>query len=187
VRRVAGLALAVALSAGPAFAQATPNPLLAELVRLCIGANGDRDAVETRALAAGYSATPASLLPNMRETDNAEGFLKSSEESLSMVVVGETSRRLGGETVQMKLCGVSSSPVDHRQLTLDVRATLDQEPLRGSDHLYAWVQSAAGRTPIRSTGESQLMDLIEAGGVRMIGVERRGKQSMLLYLVPTID
>ncbi|MFN3669736.1 MAG: hypothetical protein ACK4VY_10540 [Brevundimonas sp.] len=97
------------------------------------------------------------------------------------------SRGFGGRQIAMRMCAVAIEPYDARALNRELEATLGHPPLRFDRNIFAWVHGDQSRAPIRDVSDRGFVELIEAGGVRMIGIERRGGTTTLVYLIPEID
>lgn len=186
---IAALVAVLSLGAAPVQAQAPapPEGLIADLVQFCMMTEGQSQAVATRAGEAGYSPMPDAMLARARRMRDPAGFLKTDAAAMRMVMTAHESRGFGGRQIAMRMCAVAMEPYDARTLNRDLEATLGHPPLRFDRNIFAWVYGDEGRAPIRDVSDRGFLELIEAGGVRMIGIERRGRITSLIYLVPEID
>ena len=190
--RVAAALSALMLGAVPVWAQAPPPPdpidLIATLNAVCTASQGDRAKAATFATEAGFSPVPASLLPHMRNSSETTGFMKSSATDVAFVMTGKITRTIGRKTVVIEFCGVSARPTDHRALERRLRDLMDFAPVRGGGfQAYAWLQTPEGRAPARDLGDAQFVAMAETGQMRMLGIDRTGRGSTLIYFLPRLD
>ena len=191
VSRVVAAFVAVALSV-PASAQTAlaPEPidLIATLNTVCVAAKGDRAKAAALAADAGFSPAPASLIPRMRNSSETTGFMKSSAADVAFVMTGRMTRVIGRQTVVLEFCGVTARPTDHRALEQRLRGLMNFAPVRGGGiDAYAWLQTPEGRAPTRDLGDDQFVAMARTGQMRMVGIDRSGRGSTLIYFLPRID
>jgi len=185
-----GLALSAASATALAQDQAAPAPtdLIAALDGICVAAQGDRGQVSSLAQAQGFAPVPESMVPRMRNSSDRAGFMRTNAADVSLVMVGTMTRRLGGETVVMEFCGVSAQPADHGAVDARLRQVMGFAPVRGMGlEAYAWLQTPEGRAPSRSLSDAQFLDMAGTGQMRLIALDRTGRGSTLLYILPRID
>lgn len=190
--RVAAALSALALAAMPVRAQTPPPPeavdLIATLNAVCTRAQGDRSRAAALAAEAGFSPVPASMLPRMRNSSETTGFMKSSAADVAFVMTGKMTRTIGRKTVVIEFCGVSARPTDHRALERRLRDLMDFAPVRGGGfEAYAWLQTPEGRAPTRDLGDAQFIAMAETRQMRMVGIDRAGPGSTLVYFLPRLD
>ena len=191
-RALAGVmsaALLALLTTGRAQAgPAAPVDLIALLDTICVTAQGDRDRVAELAVAAGFSPVPDSMTPRIRNSSDVAAFMRTNSADMTIVMTGRMTRRLGRERAVMDFCGVSARPTDHRVLGARLRAAMGFAPVRDSSmDAYAWLQTPEGRAPARSLSEPQFLSMAATGQMRMVGLERAGPGSTLLYFLPRLD
>lgn len=187
---VFGLALSASSAGALAQDQAAPPPtdLIAALDSICVAAQGDRAQVATLALAHGFSSVPESMVPRIRNSSDRAGFMRTNVTDVSLVMVGTMTRRLGRETIIMEFCGVSAQPADHSAVDARLRQVMEFAPVRGMGlEAYAWLQTPEGRAPSRSLSDAQFVDMAGTGQMRLIALDRAGRGSTLLYILPRID
>ncbi len=185
-----GLALSASSATALAQDQAAPVPtdLIAALDGICVAAQGDREQVASLAQAEGFAPVPESMVPRMRNSSDRAGFMRTNAKDVSLVMVGTMTRRLGGETVVMEFCGVSAQPADHSAVDARLRQVMGFAPVRGMGlEAYAWLQTPEGRAPSRSLSDAQFLDMVGTGQMRLIALDRTGRGSTLLYILPRID
>lgn len=192
VRFLCAPAFAFSLMASSAVAQdqaaAAPTDLIATLNGICIAAQGD--AARTAALAGehGFSPTPSEMVPYMRNSADRVGFVRSTSANITYVMSGVMTRKIGGQTVRMNFCGVSARPTDHRALDRQLRQVMGFAPANGGGfEAYAWLQTSEGRASSRSLSDAQFLSMATTGRMRMIGLDRAGPGSTLIYFLPRID
>ncbi|HYD28595.1 hypothetical protein [Brevundimonas sp.] len=162
--------------------------LIQTLNQICVAAHGDRERAAALALEAGFSPTPAETVPHLRNSSEASGFVRSTSADMAYVITGLMTRRIGRETVQIEFCGVSARPTDHRALDARLREVMGFAPVRGAGfEAYAWLQTPEGRAPTRSLTDPQFVSMAATGQMRMIGLDRAGPGSTLIYFLPRID
>jgi hypothetical protein len=161
--------------------------LIATLNAVCVAARGDRARAAALAAEAGFSPVPASMLPGMRNSSETTGFMKSSATDVAFVMTGKMTRDVRGETVVMEFCGVSARPTDHRALEGKLRELMGFAPVRGRFQAYAWLQTPEGRAPTRDLGDAQFLAMAATGQMRMVGLDRSGPGSTLIYFLPRLD
>ncbi|WP_426041592.1 hypothetical protein [Brevundimonas sp. TWP2-3-4b1] len=188
---VAILAAALTTATG-AQAQTTPPPepidLIASLDAVCISAGGDRARAAELAIEAGFSPVPASMVPALRNSSETAGFMKSSAADVTFVLTGTMSRRVGRERVTMEICGVTSRPTEHRPLDQRLRQTMGFAPVSdGGMDIYAWLQTPEGRAPARELRDPTFLAMAGTGQMRMVGLQRSGPGSTLIYFLPRLD
>ena len=188
---VAILAAALTTATG-AQAQTTPPPepidLIASLDAVCISAGGDRARAAELAIEAGFSPVPASMVPALRNSSATAGFMKSSAADVTFVLTGTMSRRVGRERVTMEICGVTSRPTEHRPLDQRLRQTMGFAPVSdGGMDIYAWLQTPEGRAPARELRDPTFLAMAGTGQMRMVGLQRSGPGSTLIYFLPRLD
>lgn len=187
------LALAAATMLSSAVSAQTPAAperldLIATLNQVCIAAQGDRAVAATLAAEAGFSPTPADTTPRLRNSSETAGFVRSNATDMAYVMTGVMSRRVGRKDVKIEFCGVSSRPTDHTALDQALRQTMGFAPVRGAGfEAYAWLQTPEGRAPTRSLSDDQFLAMAETGQMRMVGLDRSGPGSTLIYFLPRID
>lgn len=194
-RAMQGLLIgAVAMLAAPAagWSQAAETPvaidLIATLNTVCVAAQGDRVRAASLAAEAGFSPVPASMVPHMRNSSETAGFMRSNATDISFVMTGKMTRRVGGETLVMEFCGVSARPTDHRALDARLREAMGFAPVRGAGmEAYAWLQTPEGRAPSRSLTDPQVLSMAATGQMRLLGLDRSGPGSTLIYFLPRLD
>lgn len=190
-RRWAALAAAALLSSAvSAQTPAAPErlDLIATLNRICITAQGDRAVAAALAVEAGFSPTPADTVPRMRNSSETAGFVRSNATDMAFVMTGVMSRRVGRKDVKIEFCGVSARPTDHAALDQTLRQTMGFAPVRGAGfEAYAWLQTPEGRAPTRSLTDDQFLAMAATGQMRMVGLDRSGPGSTLIYFLPRID
>lgn len=179
---IAGLmALAVA---GSAATQTAAPDQIADLNRICIAAQGDGTRAAELAQAAGYSATPSEMIPERRNMRDLAGFLKTDAEQVRIVLIGRTTRRIGGEQVTLNLCSVSARPADHRALLARLRQVIGFESVReggGDGDTWAWLSKDGGRAPVRNLNDANAADLATTGQLRIVNLQREGPGAALTY------
>lgn len=186
------LAAATVLTAAGASAQtppaAEPVDLIATLDAVCVSAQGDRAQTAELAADAGYSPVPASMIPSLRNASETAGFMKSSAADVAFVMTGTMSRRIGRERVTMEFCGVSARPVEHRVLDVRLREAMGFAPVTGGGmEAYAWLQTPEGRAPTRDLRDATFIAMARTGQMRMVGLQRSGPGSTLIYFLPHLD
>ena len=174
------------------WSQVTDAParidMIASLDAICVAAAGDRARAIELATAAGFSPTPAEMVPAPRGSSNTVGFMRSNEADVAFVILGTMTRRLDRRDVTMEFCGLSSRPTDHRALDPRLRAVMGFPPVRGGGFdAYAWVQTPEGRAATNSLSNEAFTAMAETGEMRMIGLDRAGSGSTLIYFLPRID
>lgn len=182
----------VAVLASSAVSAQTPAParldLIATLNQICVTAQGDRAVAAALAAEAGFSPTPAETTPRLRNSSETAGFVRSNETDMAYVMTGVMSRRVGRKDVKIEFCGVSSRPTDHAELGRTLRQTMGFAPVRGAGfEAYAWLQTPEGRAPTRSLTDDQFLAMAATGQMRMVGLDRSGPGSTLIYFLPRID
>ena len=191
--RLRGIAAAaVLMSATGASAQTTPAPepvdLIATLDSVCIAAQGDAARAAELATEAGYSPVPASMVPTLRNASEQAAFMKSNATDLAFIMTGKMSRRVGRERVVMDVCGVSARPTDHRALDQRLRQAMGFAPVTGIGlEAYAWLQTPEGRAPTRDLGDRTFLAMAGTGQMRMVGLDRAGPGSTVMYFLPRLD
>ncbi|HEY1224105.1 MAG TPA: hypothetical protein VGE54_02655 [Brevundimonas sp.] len=181
----------VAVLASSAVSAQTPAParldMIATLNQICVTAQGDRAVAAALAAEAGFSPTPAETTPRLRNSSETAGFVRSNETDMAYVMTGVMSRRVGGKDVKIEFCGVSSRPTDHAELDRTLRQTMGFAPVRGAGfEAYAWLQTPEGRAPTRSLSDAQFLAMAATGQMRMVGLDRSGPGSTLIYFLPRI-
>ncbi len=165
-----------------------PIDLIATLDTVCIAAQGDAARAAEMAAEAGFSPVPASMLPSLRNASEQAGFMKSSAADVAFVMTGKMNRRLGRERVVMEVCGVSSRPAEHRALEQRLRAVMGFAPVTdGGMEVYAWLQTEEGRAPTRDLQDRTFLAMAGTGQMRMVGVQRSGPGSTVMYFLPRLD
>lgn len=192
LRRAVLFGLALSASSATALAQdqvaPPPTDLIAALDGICVAAQGDRAQVSSLAQAQRFAPVPESMVPRMRNSSDRAGFMRTNATDVSLVMVGTMTRRLGGETVVMEFCGVSAQPADHSAVDARLRQVMGFAPVRGMGlEAYAWLQTPEGRAPSRSLSDAQFLDMAGTGQMRLIALDRTGRGSTLLYILPRID
>lgn len=171
-------------------AQVTPEPidLIATLDAICITAQGDRARAAELAAEADFSPVPDSMVPALRNASETAGFMKSSAADITYVMTGKISRRVGRERVAMEFCGVSARPTDHRGLDQRLRQAMGFAPVTdfGMD-AYAWLQTPEGRAPTRDLRDPTFIAMAGTDQMRMVGLQRSGPGSTLIYFLPRLD
>ncbi|WP_428151072.1 hypothetical protein [Brevundimonas sp.] len=171
-------------------AQVAPEPidLLATLDAVCISAQGDRVRAAELAAEAGFSPVPDSIVPSLRNASETAGFMKSSAADIAYVMTGKMSRRVGRERITMEFCGVSARPTDHRALDQRLRQAMGFAPVTdfGMD-AYAWLQTPEGRAPTRDLRDPTFIAMAGTDQMRMVGLQRSGPGSTLIYFLPRLD
>ena len=128
------------------------------------------------------------MLPRIRNSSETTGFMKSNATDVAFVVTGRITREIGGKTVVLEFCGVTARPTDHRALERRLRELMNFPPVRGGGlDAYAWLQTPEGRAPARSLGDAQFVAMAETGQMRMLGIDRSGRGSTLIYFLPRLD
>lgn len=163
-----------------------PIDLIATLNTVCVAAQGDRASVVSLATEAGFSPVPASTVPRLRNSAETAGFMRSNATDISFVMTGVMTRHVGGETVVMEFCGVNARPTDHRALTTRLRELMGFAPVHGGA-MYAWLQTPEGRAPSRSLTDQQFLSMAATGQMRLLGLDRSGPGSTLIYFLPRLD
>jgi hypothetical protein len=178
---------------GAGWAQTAPQPdppidLIATLNTVCVAADGDRARTAALAAEAGFSPLPAGAVPRLRNSSETAGFMRSNATDMAIVMTGKMTRRVGGETLVMEFCGVSARPTDHRALDTVLRQRMGFAPVRsGGNELYAWLQMPEGRAPARSLTDAEFLAMAETGQMQMVGLDRSGRGSTLIYFLPRLD
>ena len=190
--RIAAAVSALALAFGPVRAQTLTPPepidLIATLNAVCTASQGDRAKAAALATEAGFSPVPASMLPRMRNSSDTTGFMKSSAADVAFVMTGKMTRVIGRQTVVLEFCGVSARPTDHRALEQRLRRLMNFAPVRGGGiDAYAWLQTPEGRAPTRDLSDAPFVAMARTGQMRMVGIDRSGRGSTLIYFLPRID
>ncbi|RZJ05014.1 MAG: hypothetical protein EON89_05665 [Brevundimonas sp.] len=193
MRRPFAAAMLAALIGSPAvgWSQAaeapTPVDLIATVNGICVAAQGDRARAAALAAEAGYSPVPDSMVPFLRNSSETAGFMRSNAADISFVMTGKITRRVGSQSVVMEFCGVSARPTDHRALNTRLRETMGFAPVRGAGiEAYAWLQTPEGRAPSRSLSDPQLLSMAATGQMRLLGLDRSGPGSTLIYFLPRL-
>ena len=193
---IAALFLAGVLGVfGPPVAvspQTTPasaaTDLIATLDAVCVAAEGDAARAAELAVEAGYSPVPASMVPNLRNSSEQAAFMKSSATDVAFILTGRMSRRVGRERIVMDVCGVTARPAEHRPLEQRLRSVMGFAPVRdGGMEVYAWVQTPQGRAPTRELGDPTFIAMAGTGQMRMVGAQRSGPGSTVMYFLPRLD
>jgi hypothetical protein len=189
--RVVAAAVALTAAAG-ASAQtqpaAEPVDLIATLDAVCVAAEGSRTRAAELAIEAGYSPVPDSMVPGLRNASETAGFMKSSAADIVFVMTGTISRRIGRDRVTMEFCGVSARPTEHRALDQRLRQTMGFAPVNGVGmEAYAWLQTPEGRAPTRDLRDPTFIAMTGTGQMRMVGLQRSGPGSTLIYFLPRLD
>jgi hypothetical protein len=182
----------VAAIAAPAVGQDADAPAPIDMIetvnKVCIAAQGDQGQIEAKALDAGFSPVPQSMLPKLRGSEDATGFIRSNATDVAFVFTGTIKRRLSGKTVVMEFCGVGARPTDHKALDARLAQLMGFKPVKaGGVEAYAWIQTPEGRTPTRSLTDPEFLAMAETGEMRMVGLDRDGKGSMLLFFRPRVE
>ena len=177
------------IATGASSAQTTPAiDLIATLDAVCVSAQGDRARAAELAAEAGFSPVPASMVPALRNASETAGFMKSSTADIAYVMTGTMSRRVGRERVTMEFCGVSARPTEHRALDQRLRQTMGFAPVTdGGIEAYAWLQTPEGRAPTRDLRDPTFIAMAGTGQMRMVGLQRSGTGSTLIYFLPRLD
>ena len=188
---VAALAAALVWPA-TGWSQAADAPARLDLIetlnQVCIAAQGDRARAAALAAGAGFSPTPAETVPHLRNSSETAGFVRSTSADMAYVITGVMTRRIGRDTARIEFCGVTARPTDHRALDTRLRGLMGFTPVRGAGfEAYAWLQTAEGRAPTRSLSDAQFLAMAATGQMRMIGLDRAGPGSTLIYFLPRID
>lgn len=171
----------------PAPAEA-PTDLIATLNAVCVAARGDRARAASLAAEAGFSPVPEGMVPRMRNSSETAGFMRSNATDISFVMTGRMTRRVGRETVVLEFCGVSARPTDHRALNARLRDLMNFPPVRGAGmEAYAWLQTPEGRAPARSLTDPEFLSMAATGQMRLVGLDRSGPGSTLIYFLPRLD
>lgn len=178
--------------AAPAASQDANAPAPIDMIEtvntVCIAAQGDQVRVEANALEAGFSPVPKSMLPKLRGSEDATGFIRSNTTDVSYVLMGTMKRRLSGKTVVMEFCGVGARPSEHKELDARLSQLMGFKPVQvGGIEAYAWIQTPEGRAPTRSLTDPQFLAMAETGQMRMVGLDRDGKGSVLLFFRPRVE
>lgn len=186
--------LAAALLGLPAagWSQTTGEPEPIDLIEtvntVCIAAQGDRARAAALAADAGFSPVPADMVPRLRNSSETAGYMRSNATDMSFVMTGQITRRVGRETVVMEFCGVSARPTDHRALDGRLREVMGFAPVRGAGmEAYAWLQTPEGRAPSGSLTDPQFLSMAGTGQMRLVGLDRSGPGSTLIYFLPRLD
>jgi hypothetical protein len=88
----------------------------------------------------------------------------------------------------MDFCGVSARPTEHRALYQRLRETMGFAPVTGAGmEAYAWLQTPEGRAPTRDLGDPTFVAMAATGQMRMVGLDRSGPGSTLIYFLPRLD
>ena len=190
--RLRGVVAAAILTAATATSAQTPATepvdLIATLDAVCVSAEGDRTRAAELAAEAGYSPVPESMIPGLRNASEKAGFMKSSAADVAFVMTGTMSRRVGRERVTMEFCGISVRPGDHRALDERLRVTMGFAPVTdGGIEAYAWLQTPEGRAPTRDLRDPTFIAMARTGQMRMVGLQRSGPGSTLIYFLPRLD
>ncbi|QTC90738.1 hypothetical protein IFJ75_16095 [Brevundimonas goettingensis] len=169
---------------------ATPEPtdLIATLNTICVRARGDRAQVAALAADAGFSPVPESMTPRLRNASERAGFMRTNATDISIVMTGQMTRRVGRDTVILDFCGVSARPTDHRALDRRLRDLMDFDAVNaGGFDAYAWLQTSEGRAPSRSLSDDQFVAMARTGQMRLVVLDRSGRGSTLMYMLPRVD
>ncbi|KQW81899.1 hypothetical protein [Brevundimonas sp. Root1279] len=180
------------LISGPVDAQTTASPaptdLIAALEQFCIASNGDAAKVAALADAAGFSPVPQSMAPRIRNVTGAVTFMRTNDTDMTILMAGRMNRRMDREEVTLDLCGVSVQPTDHRALDQRLRQTMGFSPMRGGGfEAYAWVQTPTGRSVPENLSDATFLAMARTGQMRMVSLDREGRGSTLLYVLPRVD
>jgi hypothetical protein len=187
------LATAVLISgAAQEIAPPTSSPetvdLIATLNTVCIAAQGDAARAADLAAEAGYSPMPASMIPPLRNGSEQAAFMKSNATDVAFIMTGKMNRRVGREQIVMDVCGVSVRPTEHRALDQRLRQTMGFAPVTGIGmEAYAWLQTPEGRAPTRDLSDRTFVAMAGTGQMRMVGLDRAGPGSTLMYFLPRLD
>jgi hypothetical protein len=189
---VAVISAALMALPGVGWAQAgpvdAPVDLIALLDRVCVAAQGDRARAAALAAEAGFSPVPDSFRPRLRNSSEVAAFMRTNTADMTVIMTGKMTRRLGRERAVLEFCGVSARPTDHRALDARLRTAMGFPPVRDSSmDAYAWLQTPEGRAPARSLSEPQFLSMAATGQMRMVGLERSGPGSTLIYFLPRLD
>ena len=172
----------------PPSSSAEPVDLIATLDTICIAAQGDAARAAELAAEAGFSPMPASMIPPLRNASEQTAFMKSNGTDVAFVMTGKMSRRVGRERIVMEVCGVSVRPTDHRALDQRLRQTMGFAPVTGIGmEAYAWLQTPEGRAPTRELSDRTVLAMAGTGQMRMVGLDRAGPGSTLMYFLPRLD
>ena len=182
----------VLMAATGALARTTPEPepidLIATLDAVCVTAGGDRARAAELAVAEGYAPVPDSMVPGLRNASETAGFMRSNATDIAFVMTGRISRRIGRERILMDFCGVSARPTEHRALDQRLREAMGFAPVTGAGmEAYAWLQTPEGRAPTRDLGDPTFVAMAATGQMRMVGLDRSGPGSTLIYFLPRLD
>ena len=188
---ILAVAAALALTTSPQ-AQTTPAPaptdLIATVDAVCVAAGGDRARAAELAAEAGFSPVPDSMVPNLRNSSDRAGFMKSSASDVAFVMTGVVTRRVGRERISMEFCGVSARPTEHRALGQRLRETMGFAPVTDFGmEAYAWLQTPEGRAPTRDLSDQTFIAMARTGQMRTMGLQRSGPGSTLIYFLPRLD
>ncbi len=179
--------LSTAAPAPQTTAAPEPVDLLATLDAVCIAAQGDAARAAELAAEAGYSPVPDSMVPSLRNASEKAGFMKSTAADVTFIMTGKMNRRVGRAQIAMDFCGVSARPTEHRALDQRVRQVMGFAPVTdfGMD-AYAWLQTPDGRAPTRDLRDPTFIAMAETGQMRMVGLQRSGPGSTLIYFLPRV-
>lgn len=193
-RVVQALAAALVLWCPPpawsAQAVSAPEPtdIIATVNGICVAAQGDRAKAAALAAEAGYSPVPEAMIPRLRNATERAGFMRTNAADMSLVMTGRMTRQVGRETIVLDFCGVSVRPTDHRALARRLRDLMEFDTINmvGLD-AYAWLQTPEGRAPARRVSDAQFVAMARTGQMRMLGLDRSGSGSTLIYMLPRVD
>lgn len=183
-------ALMVAMSVLATQTTSAPEPidLIATLDAVCIAAQGDAARTAELAAEAGYSPVPDSMVPNLRNASETAGFMKTNATDVVFIMTGRMNRRVGRERVVMDVCGVSARPTEHRALDQQLRQVMGFAPENeGGMDVYAWLQLPDGRGPAPDLRDATFLAMAGTGQMRMVGLQRNGGGSTLIYFLPRLD
>ncbi len=181
-----------ALSAQSVAAQSVvapePTDIIATLNAICVAAQGDRAQAAALAAEAGFSPVPESMTPRLRNATERAGFMRTNATDMSIVMTGRMTRRVGRETIVLDFCGVAVRPTDHRALAQRLSDLMKFDSINtvGFD-AYAWLQTPEGRAPARSLSDAQFVAMARTGQMRLLGLDRTGPGSTLIYMLPRLD
>ncbi len=188
VLATAVLMTGAAQETAPPSSSVEPVDLIATLDAVCVSAGGDRARAAVLAAEAGFSPVPASMVPNLRNSSETAGFMKSSAADVVFVMTGTMTRRVGRERISMEFCGVSARPTEHRAVEQRLRQAMGFAPVTdfGMD-AYAWLQTPEGRAPTRDLSNQTFVAMARTGQMRTVGLQRSGPGSTLIYFLPRLD
>jgi hypothetical protein len=189
IARLAALALAAGLAGAPARAE----PVLDTLQKLCVDTNADPVAALAAADADGWMPLPKPLLESFNASEEftlEDGRMKSSREGLFLMAQGSGARRLGFDTLKVRLCAVGSMPGEAEATRTAVAEWAGVPPearlSNQTDTGYVFEEKDGVRTAVGNPNNREARKLLGGGNVRMVFVRADEQIVLVAYAVPTL-